>query len=213
MKIWYENTRPIDDPENQIFFKRLRKNFNKYKNPDTEFVLRSPIKGIKEMKYIMPGAPYYQFLRNPEMVEGFVQAEKEGYEAGIVGCYGDPAIEVARAIVAIPMIGVGESSRVMCKYLGATMVGVVSLPFLGSGAFRMKQLFGKEGLIAIPKYHTLSYEEIDKCCEGKGDPVKYIEDFQRAAREAIEEGAQALIEADTMGAALLTAEGITQFLP
>jgi len=73
------------------------------------------------------------------------------------------------------MIGVGESSRVMCKYLGVTMVGVVSLPFLGSGAFRMKQRFGKEGLVAIPKYHTLSYEEIDECCEGEGDPAKYID--------------------------------------
>jgi len=40
---------------------------------------------------------------------------------------------------------------------------------------RIKQLFGKEGLIIIPKYHTLFYEEIDECYEGEGDSAKYID--------------------------------------
>jgi len=158
----------------------------------------------------MPGAPYYQFLRDIEMVEGYVQAEREGYDAVIIGCYGDPGLEIARAIVNIPMIGVGESSRVMCKYLGATLIGVIGLPFRGVIMHKIGQSIAKEGFVVIQKFHILPYEEIDECCEGEGDPAKYIEDFQRAAREAIEEGAQALIEADTMGATLLTAEGITE---
>jgi len=210
MKIWYENTRPVDDPENQTFLKRLRKNFNKYKNPDTEFVLRSPSKGIKEMKYIMPADPYYQHLRDPEMVEGFVQAEKEGYDAAIAGCYGDPGLEVGRAILNIPVIGVGESSRVVFKYLGATLIGVIGLPFRGVLMHKVGQSFAKEGFVAIQKSFTLSEKEIEDVCEGEADPAKFIDDFKARAREAIKEGAQALVGAATMASVLLTAEGITE---
>lgn len=208
IKIWYENTRPVDNPETHMFIQRLKANYSRFKSPDTEFAIKSPVKGVKEMKYIMPGDPYYQLLRDPEMVEGAIQAQREGYDAVIMGCYGDPGIEVARAILDIPVIGVGESSRVVCRYLGATMIGVIGLPFRGVLMHKVAQLFAKEGFIAIRKSFSLSYEEIEACCEGNGDPTKFVEDFKKQAREAIKEGAQALIAAVTMGATLLTHQGV-----
>jgi len=155
MKIWYENTRVVKDPENHVFFKRLRENFKKVCRPDTKVVFRSPSKGISEMKYIMPGTPYYQFLRDIEMVEGYVQAEREGYDAAIIGCFGDPSIDVARSIINIPIIGAGGSALLYAQMLGMKTVGLTILPGMEN---YVAKFLAQYGLKAITRVHTLSPE-------------------------------------------------------
>ena len=54
----------------------------------------------------------------PGMVAAAIQAEKDGYNGVIVGCYGDPGLAAAREMVSIPVVGPGETSALLAAMLG-----------------------------------------------------------------------------------------------
>jgi len=54
----------------------------------------------------------------PEVLRLVKEAEEEGCDAVIIWCGGDPAIDAARELVNIPVIGPGESMRVLASMLG-----------------------------------------------------------------------------------------------
>lgn len=67
----------------------------------------------------------------PEILKYVKRAEEEGYDAAIIWCGGDPALEAARQIVDIPVIGPGESMRLFASMLGRKPCGVTpSIPVL-----------------------------------------------------------------------------------
>ena len=53
------------------------------------------------------------------MVAMAEQMWKEGFEAIIVSCAGDPGVAEARKAVPIPMIGAGESTAALCIFYGS----------------------------------------------------------------------------------------------
>ena len=61
---------------------------------------------------------YEEYLYIPIMIESVVQAEKEGYQAVITGCAGDPGLDAARELVRIPVTGPGESGLILAAMLG-----------------------------------------------------------------------------------------------
>lgn len=54
----------------------------------------------------------------PEILKYVKRAEEEGYDAAIIWCGGDPALDAARQLVDIPVIGPGESMRLLSSMLG-----------------------------------------------------------------------------------------------
>ena len=61
---------------------------------------------------------YEELLSVPATLEGIMQAERDGYNATIIGCFGDPGLEAARELVKMPVIGPGESSLLLAASLG-----------------------------------------------------------------------------------------------
>lgn len=61
---------------------------------------------------------YEELLAVPATLEGIRQAEADGLDAVIIGCFGDPGLEAARELVEIPVIGPGESSLLLAASLG-----------------------------------------------------------------------------------------------
>jgi allantoin racemase len=54
----------------------------------------------------------------PWTVEMAVEAERRGYDAVITGCAGDPGVEAAREMVAIPVVGPGQAALHTAAMLG-----------------------------------------------------------------------------------------------
>src|SRR5262245_14676230 len=63
-------------------------------------------------------AMHDEYLYSPHMLEMVVQAEREGFDAVVPGCFGDPGIDAARELVRIPVVGAGESSMLVAAQLG-----------------------------------------------------------------------------------------------
>jgi allantoin racemase len=61
---------------------------------------------------------YEEMLAIPETLAGVRRAEADGYDAVIIGCFGDPGLDGAREIVEIPVIGPGQSSILLAAELG-----------------------------------------------------------------------------------------------
>lgn len=54
----------------------------------------------------------------PEVLRLVKEAEEEGCDTVIIWCGGDPALDAARELVDIPVIGPGESMRLLASMLG-----------------------------------------------------------------------------------------------
>jgi allantoin racemase len=61
---------------------------------------------------------YDEALAVPDVVAKIVQAERDGMDAVIVDCMGDPGVEAAREMVSIPVIGPAETSMHVASMLG-----------------------------------------------------------------------------------------------
>ncbi|MCC6945033.1 MAG: hypothetical protein IT335_10685 [Thermomicrobiales bacterium] len=66
-----------------------------------------------------------EFLSVPPLMELAVQLEREGFDALIPGCFGDPGLDGLREIVSIPVIGVGASGMYTAATLGHRF-GIIS---------------------------------------------------------------------------------------
>ncbi len=61
---------------------------------------------------------YDEYISIPNTLKLIAKAEREGYSAAIIGCFGDPGIEAAREIASIPIVGPGETSLLFASALG-----------------------------------------------------------------------------------------------
>ena len=61
---------------------------------------------------------YEEYLSVPGTVERAIQAEKEGYDGLILGCFGDPGLNALREMVNIPVVGPGETAMHVASMLG-----------------------------------------------------------------------------------------------
>lgn len=57
-------------------------------------------------------------LTLPEELEAMVKAEKDGYDAIVVGCHGDPGVQEGRELVNIPIVGCMHIGLHICAILG-----------------------------------------------------------------------------------------------
>ena len=85
----------------------------KHADVNTEIVVRDAESGPASIESI-----YEEYLAVPGMMRAVAEAEREGIDAAIVGCFGDPGVDGAREIAGIPVIGPCESSMHLASVLG-----------------------------------------------------------------------------------------------
>jgi allantoin racemase len=61
---------------------------------------------------------YEESLAIPPTLDLIRDCEAEGYDAAIIGCFGDPGLEAARELVTMPVIGPSEASLLLAAGLG-----------------------------------------------------------------------------------------------
>ncbi|WP_136659917.1 aspartate/glutamate racemase family protein [Nitratireductor sp. XY-223] len=61
---------------------------------------------------------YEEALSIPPTLDLLMRLEDEGFDAAIIGCFGDPGLEAARELVSMPVVGPCESSMLLAAALG-----------------------------------------------------------------------------------------------
>ena len=67
-----------------------------------------------------------EYLYVPPLMELAVELEREGFDAIVPGCFGDPGLDGLRELVAIPVVGPGATSMLVAANLGHKF-GVVTV--------------------------------------------------------------------------------------
>jgi len=99
----------------------VKQYLEQYRDDGTVVDVVSMPRGPKHLEYL-----YYQSTAFHEILKAVKRAEKDGYDAGIIGCFDDPALYPAREICeTMFVIGPAESSMQLATTLGGSFSIIV----------------------------------------------------------------------------------------
>lgn len=198
-----------DDFACNILTRVWKKNFDAVKNPDTEITCCFPEWGIIGMEGFF--YPAIDTLNAQSVLHQALRGEREGYDAVMITCFGDPMLDQIRGMVNIPVTSIGET------------------------AYRMASIMGKKfGLITVSEnniyesMHTIKKYGLKDYCAGIAPTLEKpeeqplalvnaksaIENFKTVSRRLIDQGAEILLPGcGLMSAALRVAPGCEDEYP
>ena len=124
---------------------------------------------------------FYEHLAIHKIIEKTVNAEKEGLDGVVIGCFYDPGLREARELVEIPVVGVCEASLHVASMLSAGKYSVLVgrrkwIPKMADNA----KIYGFDSRIA-------SWRVLDLTVPEMKDEEKTQAAILREARAAVEE--------------------------
>jgi allantoin racemase len=91
----------------------IQRELVKIKRPETELTVVNPDHGPVSIESV-----YDETLAGPPTLELVRRANQEGYDAIIIACFSDPALDAAKEISEIPVIGIEEATLHVAAMLG-----------------------------------------------------------------------------------------------
>lgn len=188
MRICYQSY--VDEANAGPYWDHLRRYLDEVSKPDTQV----DVWGITP--HDSYAHPLVELRCAREMICNAVRAEKEGYDAFIVGHFQDSGLYEARSAVDIPVLALGEATMLYCCQLAQRSVIVTINPrFIPGFHFQLGRYGLRERVVDVAAMHF----EPGQILGAFGDPEKTNEVFR-----LFEEQAEPLIEA---GAELLLPGG------
>lgn len=123
---------------------------------------------------------YEEYLSVPATFAGVLKAQADGYDAVILGCFGDPGLEAVRELVDIPVIGPGEASMLLAASLGHRFSVVTILDNVIAGQELQAYKAGVRGKLASVVATRIPVLDLMK------DPARSRARVIEVGREAIE---------------------------
>lgn len=133
-------------------------------------------------------------LASPWVLEEVVKAEREGFNAVYVSCMGDIAINAARELVRIPVIGPYQACLAVAACLG-DRTGVVTI---------LKNVIP----LFIRKAREYGFSELLAGVRSIEVPVLELEERRKEVVEALVEESKALVEKDGADSIILGCTGL-----
>ncbi|MGH7542200.1 MAG: aspartate/glutamate racemase family protein, partial [Gemmatimonadota bacterium] len=128
-----------------------------------------------------------EHLAVPGLLEAAPGLETEGFDAIVIGCFGDPGLVPARELVGVPVIGPGQASAHVAAQLGLRFGILTVVPEVVPAIRRQMRGYGLEGLLADVRAVDVPVLEI---AERRDEVIAALE---REGRAALETGADALV--------------------
>jgi len=192
LKIAWQNVVPHNldiIPEYEVILEGLKKMAKMVVGPDTEVTIR-PLYRCSQL----PLNPYFASLTSAEVVEGVIQAAKEGYDAIMIGCYLDPGLPMARTAVNIPVTGPSISSMLLAQLIGRRFACVTIAPEVIPMLEQNLRLYGLEDCAIRHRpirAFSINWDDLVECYRGNGEP--FITQFEKVAIDCINDGADVII--------------------
>ncbi len=185
--LWNEATSGA--PAMAPLWQLLRDYFARVARPDTEVVLRHAPFSANFTRSL-----YAELLNDRPLIENVIAAEREGFDAAVIGCWNDPLWE-AREVVDIPVTGIGESALLLATTLGYRFAVVTVAPKVIPAIEMDLRLYGLEDrAIARPVRSIDPPSDPELLLESVTDPFRrFVPNLERVARQCIADGAEVII--------------------
>ena len=205
MKIWYQSASSYGyEPVFEKYGKTLEEQCKGIVRPDTDV----HVEGIEVMIRDIENLKSLQYYQNIQVLNNMLKAEREGYDAIVMGCTLDSAVDEGKSIVDIPVVGISESSYHLAMMLGHLFAVVTS----SSAFFEVfRRQVDKYGLTSRylqgPYIYEASEEEIAIALE---NPEPLMQKFEKVAEKAVADGASVIIPSPAFLATLAHRAGLTK---
>lgn len=161
----------------------IRKAYEAYKDRDTEIDIVNIKKGPESIEHSYDES----WASLPTLLEA-EKAEREGYDAVIVYCFGDPALTSIKEALDIPVVGLNEPSIHLASLLGR------KFSIIGVGGKECDGLTYDKVAVYGLSHKLTSTRVVDvKVLEIKKEFNKLVDLLLEEGRRAIEDGADVLV--------------------
>lgn len=185
IRIWYQSF--VDEANGRTYWDRLRAHVATIADEGTTVDIR----GITPFDSYAHAIVEYRCGR--EVIANAIRAEREGYDAFVIGHFQDAALYEARAAVGIPVVALGEASMLWACQLGQR-IGIVTINTRFIPWFHHQiRKYGLEHRVC--GVHAMSFEP-GQILEAYGSAAKAKEVealFARQAAPLIAQGVDVLI--------------------
>jgi allantoin racemase len=141
------------------------------------------------------GFAYANHLVFPQIVENAIRAEHDGYDAMAISCFIDPALELARSMVDIPVVSSCEAALLVSASIGRSP-GLVTLDEVMAKELRRlvdHYGYGDRVVAVMAMDPPINEFQIDRAFVGSPE---FVELFARQAHQIIGRGADVIIPAE-----------------
>jgi Asp/Glu/hydantoin racemase len=191
----------------------ILEHYAQFQRPGTEIVIHGVRDDVGETAARIAGrAVNYAYLHrfhDTQIIENVRRAERDGFDAVIIGVLQDPGLQVARSVVDIPVIGYGEVSMLTACMHGSRFSFVGINPDMDPLIRNMIRDQGLESRAAPTAYMECGYPDLHDAVNGK--PERFLTAFKAAAKKVMREhGVDVLLPGQTIIAELLWREGMRE---
>ncbi|GGF01282.1 hypothetical protein H1W37_15640 [Stappia taiwanensis] len=210
MRIWHQSS--VDLENYPHYHASMLRHYEKILHPDTQMTFVGvPVDtwgGLSPSDFI--GSPYlYQQTLSNLLYTNCLRAEREGYDAFVIGSYTAPFLRECRSLVNIPVISMPESTILVgCSM--AQKIGLVTLNDENRWFLQTMVSSNKfEGRIAGIEVvePALNEKELE---DAFADPTDYIARFTEVSRRVIAMGADVIVPAEGIVAEVVYKAGLTE---
>ena len=208
MKIWYQSL--FDAGRIPAYFEGVRKRVGTVARPGTELHLQSMPEGIygERTPAEVVTYPYVAALHEQIILDNALRAQAQGYDVFALASVQDPAIEEARALLDIPVVGYGEAAMHFACLLGSRFAVIVfGERFDQMLDVRIRRLGLAERALPTMLMEGTTFADVGK---GLDDATAILESFSRTARKAIALGAEAIIPGQLYLSEAIVRAGVTR---
>jgi allantoin racemase len=173
-----------------------------FASPGTETAIVDVPKGPASIESM-----YEEYISIPTTVELMMELEAQGYDAAILGCFGDPGLDAMREMVTMPVIGPGEASFATATMLGHQFsVITVMQSIVPATRWQVKKAGVGEKLASV---RAIDVPVLELARDRQGTLEKMTREGQRAITE---DGADTLVLGCMTMGFMMVAEELSQRL-
>jgi allantoin racemase len=208
MKIWYQSL--FDAGRVPAYFDGVRERIPAIARPGTHVHLHSMPEGVYGNRTPAECViyPYVASLHAQIILENALRAQAEGYDVFALSSVQDPAIEEARSLLDIPVVGYGEAAMHFACLLGSRFVIIVfGERFDQMLDLRVKRLGLSERALPTLQMERTTFADVAK---GLDDATALLDAFGVTAKKAIALGAEAIIPGQLYLSEAIARAGVTR---
>jgi allantoin racemase len=189
MKLWYQSL--ARETEATPYGEILRRVIRNCADPGTEV----HVQGIRESAGIGVHYRFLEYHDTREVIYNAMRAEREGFDAFLIGNASDSGILAAREVANIPVLALTETALLVSTMMGAT-IGLITVsdkwtPRIMENVRRC----GMEGRVVGAEGLNTSPLELKKAMVDASLRDAVVADFMAASRRLLAKGAEIIIPA------------------
>ena len=204
MRIWYQSASGYrHEPVWDAYGATLEAQCRRIVRPDTEVF----VTGIPVMVRDVENWKALQYYQNVQVLNNMQRAQREGYDAFVVGCTLDVAVAEGKSLLDIPVVGISEIAYHTAMMLGRMFAIVTSSPALWEAYGEQIDRYGVGSRYVPGPYIVHASEE--EIAIALSDPGPLFEKFVAAAKRAVADGASVIVPSPAFLATLAHRAGVT----